>query len=485
MPRSAGSGGDKKQRFVDAIVSQKLEAVRWGVANAGVAPATRLQDEMTSFMIACAHGKDRSLAELIRWYERRLNQLRECLEQVHAESGKTAMHLACGHANGLRCVDALLEAWQRIEPKRLDAGVCGPADSEGKRPIDYAKGKTLELIESWTTEPETDDEEEEEDVGDTGLTSTQRNKLKKKALEANERRGTGKPVDDPKSPQHLTDEEERGEVPNEMPTPTWPEVQAWVDSVKKLRPICELSITRDETDSNESAQRLFDFGGEPPTPIDPALWYCKSLNRLQLKLGSSLETIHAGGLAKLANLSTLILAGNSLFQLPDSIATLPLKSLDASRNRLAKLPEIMPVTVESIDLSQNDLESIAPLRACEQLVSIAVDANPRLAELVLDFEVLKRLVHLSASACNIVNLPPDLGALNKLENLVLSDNPLVELPASLANCKKLKSIKIDRTDITDNKVAGYVQRGEMKQLAKYWEKNTKPKSKPPGKKGKR
>ena len=36
-----GGGGDKKQQLYEAIVSQKLQSVRWGVANAGVAPATR------------------------------------------------------------------------------------------------------------------------------------------------------------------------------------------------------------------------------------------------------------------------------------------------------------------------------------------------------------------------------------------------------------------------------------------------------------
>ena len=66
-----GGGGDKKQQLYEAIVSQKLQSVRWGVANAGVAPATRDPEGHTTFMIACLNGKDRSLAEMVRWYERR------------------------------------------------------------------------------------------------------------------------------------------------------------------------------------------------------------------------------------------------------------------------------------------------------------------------------------------------------------------------------------------------------------------------------
>jgi len=470
-PPRGGGGGDKKQRFVEAIVKQKLEGVRWGVAHAGVAPATRLEAEMTSFMLACAHGKDRSLAELIRWYERRLNQLRECLEQRHEETGQTAMHIACGHPNGTKCVEALLEAWQRVEPKRPEAGVSRPADSAGKVPMAYARGKTREVIDDWLAEPETDEDEE---VGEDGLTSTQRSKLKKKALEANERRGTKAPAEAASAP---AADDERGELPGEMPEPTWPEVRAWVDSVKKLRPICELSVTRGDDD-------------DPRTlVVDPALWYCHSLNRLQLRLGPSLVALHGPGLAKLANLSTLIVAGHALAALPDSVADLPLKSLDASRNRLASLPAAMPASLEALDLSHNDLDDLAPLKPCVSLVTLALDANPRLDALDLDFPALKRLATLSASACALDLLPPAVGALAKLETLVLNDSPLTELPTELANCKKLKVLKVDNTRIADNKVLSYVNKAEIKQLFKYLEKNANgPRSAAKGgggKKGKR
>lgn len=455
MPRPGGGGGDKKQRFVDAIVNQKLEGVRWGVANAGVAPATRLGpgEEYTSFMIAAVNGRDRSLAELIRWYERRLGQLRECLTQKHDETGQTVMHIACAHPNGAKCVEELLFAWQRVDPDRLDAGLKNAKDASGKMPIDYARGKTRDVIDEWLAEPETDEDEvlENED----GLTSTQRSKLKKKALQSDERRGAAVET----SAKKEEEVKERGELPSEMPEPAWEEVTAWVDSVKKLRPICELSIDEKEG-----------FDGH----VDPALWYCESLNRLQLKLGPSLQAISGPGLAKLSHLSTLIVAGHSLTSLPDSIGQLPLKSLDASRNSIVALPENMPKTLEALDVSVNDVDSLEPIKLCDQLVTLAVDANPRLDDLSpLDFPKLKRLLNLSASSCALVSLPAQIGSLPKLETLILSDNPnLTELPPSLSSCKKLKDIKIDRAGITDNKVKGYIQKGEMKQLAKYWEKNS-------------
>ena len=49
-----------------------------------VAPATRDENGMTSFMIAASAGKDRSLAELIRWYERRLNRSEEHTSELQS-----------------------------------------------------------------------------------------------------------------------------------------------------------------------------------------------------------------------------------------------------------------------------------------------------------------------------------------------------------------------------------------------------------------
>jgi len=63
------------------------------------------------------------------------------------------------------------------------------------------------------------------------------------------------------------------------------------------------------------------------------------------------------------------------------------------------------------------------------------------------------------------------GLLAKLETLMLNENGFVEVPASLAECKKLKELKIDGCPVKDNKVKKYLQQGEMKQLAKYLEKN--------------
>ena len=466
-----GGGGDKKAQFYDAIVSQKLQQVRWGVANAGVAPGTRNDEGLTTFMLAADNGKDRSLAELIRWYERRLNQLRECLTQVEDETGRTCMHMACAHPTGAKAVQELLDAWLRVDSRRRDAGLLAK-DNSGKTPIALARGKTKELIDEWLAEDDDDDADETADVAnDDGLTSTQRSKLKKKMMVEKERSGVAATDDDDDLEKEdttiaaLSD----GAIPTEMPKAQWPEIEAWQASVKNLRPIYEISVARE--DEEEDDKKVFDFGGHESI-IDPALWWCLSINRLQLKLGPRLTSFPPAGLAKLTNLATLIVSGHSLASLPEIVGDLPLKSMDVSRNKLIALPKDMPHrTLENLDASDNDICDIKEsLKECTNLVSLAVDANPRLSDLALPFTNLKRLVKLSASHCAIADLDDNLGALAKLETLTLSDNPLTALPPALANCKKLKDLKVDNTQIKDNKVLGYIQKGEMKQLAKYFEK---------------
>jgi hypothetical protein len=134
---------------------------------------------------------------------------------------------------------------------------------------------------------------------------------------------------------------ERGILPTEMPTPIWPEVAQWATSVKLLRPICELSIDYSESApaAAQSSGSSSKTGGAeepesattdvtPPLPppgssassliglddgVDPALWYCQTLNRLQMRLQTGILTsLRGDGLAKLTNLTTLIVSGNSL-----------------------------------------------------------------------------------------------------------------------------------------------------------------------------
>ena len=461
-----GGGGDKKAQLFGAILNQKLPTVRWGLANAGVAPATRDDDGKTTFMIACAAGRDKSLGEMIRWYERRLAQLRECLELTDDDTGETCFHMAAQAPNGQKCVSQLLDAWLSVDKQRKDAGI-KKKDHRGRTVYDVATPKARAIIDDWLVEPETESEDEDELVD--GLTKTQRSKLKKRELEAKERAGSVMPPPPP-TVQEETEGVERGEFKEGRPDETWPEVGKWAQSVRDLKPICELTISRESDDDLP----LLPCAGpdEPSSVIDPALYWCDTVNRLSLKLGPRLTYLSPTGLARMANLTHLIVPGHALTALPDTLGSLPLKSLDASRNQLTALPT-MPTKIEAVDVSGNQLTSIQALEKCVDLVTLQFDAN-QVTSIELPFASFKRLVTLSCGSNLLTELPDAIGDAAKLEALTVNENKeLTSLPATLAKCKKLKSIKCDGCPIKDNKVLGYISKGEYKQLGKYLEKTAK------------
>ena len=130
----------------------------------------------------------------------------------------------------------------------------------------------------------------------------------------------------------------------------------------------------------------------------------------------------------------------------------------------------MPTKIEAVDVSGNQLTSIQALEKCVDLVTLQFDAN-QVTAIELPFASFKRLVTLSCGSNLLTELPDAIGDAAKLEALTVNENKeLTSLPATLAKCKKLKEIRVDDCAIADNKVLGYIQKGEMKQLAKYFEK---------------
>jgi len=418
-------------------------------------------------MIAAINGKDRSLAEMVRWYERRLSQLRECLEQVDEDRGRTPLHLAAANMGGLKCCAELLDAWLTVDKERRDAGL-RKKDRAGKTPYDVATGKAKAMFDEWLREPET--ESEDEAVGEDGLTSTQRSKAKKKALLEKERAGaTAAAAPPPPGAAAEAAAVERGEFKSGRPDAVWPEVEKWAQSVKDLKPVCEVAVVRDDGADLPALGAAAE--DEPSTVVDPALFWCDTLNRLSLKIGPRLTFLSPIGLGRLTNLTHLIVAGHGLAALPSTLAVLPLKSVDASRNALTALPAPMPPTLEALDVSANAITTLTPaLDACKEMVCLQVDSN-QLATLDLPFGDLKRLVTLTVGANKLSELPDEIGDLDKLEFLTLNGNEdLSAVPSTLSKCKKLKDLKLDGCGKFDNKVLGYVQKGEYKQLAKYLEK---------------
>lgn len=103
--------------------------------------------------------------------------------------------------------------------------------------------------------------------------------------------------------------EEEVEIPSDI-VPEWPEIKEAFE-----KKILELNIDKSGDAEEET--------------IDPALFFCHSVNRLQLKMAKGVLTELPYGLGNLRHLLTLILSFNSLKSLPPSIGQLhSLKALE-------------------------------------------------------------------------------------------------------------------------------------------------------------
>jgi len=184
-PKKGGGGGPKKGELWEGILIQKLSQVRAGLAGSGVLPATRNNDGYTTFHVASMNGLDKSLAEMVRWYERRDRELRICLEVCDEDMGRSPLHMACagGHTATLK---VLLDACGSIDRNNSFANTqLARKDSNGKTPLALAiaskKQACVDLIEEFT-HVSSEEEGGAEEGGAEELTSTQLNKLKKLAL---------------------------------------------------------------------------------------------------------------------------------------------------------------------------------------------------------------------------------------------------------------------------------------------------------------
>lgn len=131
----------------------------------------------------------------------------------------------------------------------------------------------------------------------------------------------------------------------------------------------------------------------------------------------------------LAKLERLVVGGNLLTRLPESLCKLEgLQWLDANRNQLTELPD-----------------SIGSLRRLQRLWLLG---NP-IAKLPDSFGELESLQWADLSDNQLAALPESIGRLKNLEELYLNDNPLTALPESVSGLTGLKRLWMANTQLTD------------------------------------
>jgi hypothetical protein len=433
---------DKRGQYWTSIMKEKLDTLRWTMLHSGLNVAALQDDDgHTGLQLAAANDKPKALLVMLDTL-RSKRELTEAID-VADEQGRTPLMMAA-ITGSAKCVDHLLYYGASVTRK----------SGEGLTARDYAvKHKKSDVVEVFDEEAAVDDGKGaggpvEEAVDADGLTSTQRNKLKKKQLKEAERKGMMAAVtaaaaslpaggDDDDGPAGGAGGAAAGtpaplpygmpRLPTPAPKPRWPEIQTVLDETRR-----ELTVSRAGGAGGASAavpaagDAAATAGGEL---VDPALWHCSLLNRLQLQVPglASLSPL----VGHLSALQTLILSGNALEALPESVGLLvDLKALDVSRNALTTLPPSLEklTKLEVVKLDHNRLTSLAALSSLTTLLTLTADSN-EIADLPLNFEGLARLDTLSLSHNKLTVLPDEIGQLQALAVFNVAENELTELPA--------------------------------------------------------
>ena len=192
----------------------------------------------------------------------------------------------------------------------------------------------------------------------------------------------------------------------------------------------------------------------------------KSLKELNLA-NNSLISI-PDEIVQATSLETLRVEGNLLKRLPELSLLKRLHTLIAFDNKIQTAPKNLPSTLETVDLSRNDLSTLSGSNICaiSALQTLDLSSNsltelprfrtPKLEEFAIadnKLDSLSSLVDLpllrvlDASRNALRVLPFSVGGLQELSEVYLRNNSIENVPASIGMCQKLRML-----DISDNKI---------------------------------
>ena len=486
MPRKKGGGGgrggsaaSKMDAYFEAVMNQKLPTVRWSLSNIGSLEASsRTPEGYTAFHVAAASGKAKALEMILSFYARKRALREKGWIELPDADGRTPLMLASARG-ALDCVEVLLE----VEDKHFKGGgeaLLKHADPSGRTARDYAvrkqKMNVVEAIDYFLAPPEEEEDDGEEKIGADGLTATERRAQKKANFKLSEREQAAA---DKKAAEAAAAEKRAAEA-GSKPQARWDEVKLIEASYDaSARTVCELLINKTDDLSRAEFEEL----GLAVHPVDPALWFLHSLNRLEIRLPKGvLVDIPGAGLTKLEGLQQLILSHNSLATLPEEIGTLKkLKTLQCDGNCIAELPASLSKCkkLEAVDLSGNCLTSIAVLAPLQKLKTLNVSSN-NLPSLDLNWANLTKLTTLYARGnAELAALPFGIGECTLLKSLSLGNTSVAALPSSLSGLKKLKEFDLENVALSNpkvqKKVAGAMDAGKgLKELLKVLAKSGEP-----------
>lgn len=153
-------------------------------------------------------------------------------------------------------------------------------------------------------------------------------------------------------------------------------------------------------------------GGDVNAPLTQSM-----VDNYKLLDGATTGIQDLTGIETLVNLEKVVLNGNEITSLPDTMAQLTkLKVADLNRNKLTHLPENI------VNIST--------------LTHLYLDNN-QLTHLPEDIDALDNLYYLRAASNQLTRLPDNIGGLYNLQYLDVNYNKLVEIPESIGDFEYL------------------------------------------------
>ncbi|CAH8557089.1 unnamed protein product [Schistosoma rodhaini] len=130
-----------------------------------------------------------------------------------------------------------------------------------------------------------------------------------------------------------------------------------------------------------------------------------------------------------------------------------LRSLDLSFNNISMIPDIFDhlSNLSSLILSGNKIQNIPSVQGLKSLHEFSASKN-QLTLLPEGIQLLTNLAVLDVSYNNISNLPNDLFNLSNLKSANFSENSLTDFPANIHRCRKLNVLKIHGNPFKDNRL---------------------------------
>ncbi|CAN7986576.1 unnamed protein product [Ixodes hexagonus] len=205
--------------------------------------------------------------------------------------------------------------------------------------------------------------------------------------------------------------------------------------------------------------------------FDVSVFTLSHLNFLEVS-NTCLSTIPVG-IARLVNLTRLVLSANQLTNLPTDLGKLrKLKFLDVSRNRIEELPvEISNlVELQSLIVAGNQLRSLPA--ECSKLTKLIVlnFSNNQVEEFPFfltesRFDFLTELV---ANNNRMESLPAKLAVtLPSIKTLDVANNAVKVVPGEVGDCAKLKEIHLKENPLSDKRLKKLVEQCHFKQVLEY------------------